>query len=101
MEAILGRDTPQEPRGAVALPGKYQVTLTVSGKASTQPLTLVMDPRVKTSQADLEKQAALESQIADALAKDFVAYGEIERLRGQIQTSNSSAKDARLMIPRI
>jgi photosystem II stability/assembly factor-like uncharacterized protein len=45
-----------EPVGPLAMPGSYQVRLTVSGKSSTQPLMVSMDPRVKTSQADLQKQ---------------------------------------------
>ena len=37
-------------------PGGYTVTLTVDGKTFTQPLTMVMDPRVKASAADLQEQ---------------------------------------------
>ncbi|HLL81860.1 MAG TPA: hypothetical protein VK420_04375, partial [Longimicrobium sp.] len=47
------KDTPREPRGPWALPGRYTVRLTVDGKAFSQPLTLVMDPRVKTPPAAL------------------------------------------------
>jgi photosystem II stability/assembly factor-like uncharacterized protein len=38
------------------VPGNYAVTLTVDGKTFTQPLTVVMDPRVKASAADLQEQ---------------------------------------------
>jgi hypothetical protein len=44
-------NTPREPRGPIALPGEYTVKLTVDGKSFTQPLTLKMDPRVKTPPA--------------------------------------------------
>jgi photosystem II stability/assembly factor-like uncharacterized protein len=36
--------------------GDYTVTMTVDGKTFSQPLTVAMDPRVKTSAADLREQ---------------------------------------------
>lgn len=44
------------PSGPLALPGKYSVRLTVAGKSYSEPLEITMDPRVKTSAADLQKQ---------------------------------------------
>ena len=38
------------------LPGDYTVSLTVDSKTLSQPLTVAMDPRVKTSAADLQEQ---------------------------------------------
>src|ERR1700722_20090168 len=38
------------------MPGIYTVKLTVDGKTYTQPLTIKMDPRVKTSAIELKKQ---------------------------------------------
>lgn len=55
MTAIL-RDTPRLPVGPWAFPGQYTVRLTVDGQTLTQPLTLRMDPRVKTSLAGLRAQ---------------------------------------------
>ncbi len=37
-------------------PGDYRLTLAIDGKTFTQPLTVVMDPRVKASAADLQEQ---------------------------------------------
>jgi photosystem II stability/assembly factor-like uncharacterized protein len=56
------------PKAPWALPGKYTVKLTVNGQSHTQPLVLKMDPRVKTSQADLEKMFRAESRVAKNLA---------------------------------
>ena len=42
-----------------APPGSYTVRLTVDGKSYTQPLTLRLDPRVKTSPAGLAQLASL------------------------------------------
>jgi hypothetical protein len=47
-------NTPRTPLGSWVLPGKYSVRLTVDGKTQTQPLVVKMDPRVKTSAADLQ-----------------------------------------------
>ena len=52
--------TPTSPWGA---PGDYTVVLTVEGKSFTQPLTVQMDPRVKTSAADLQEQFDLSWQL--------------------------------------
>jgi hypothetical protein len=51
--AAIIRDTPPDASSPFAMPGNYTVRLTVDGRTSTQPLTLVMDPRVKTSREDL------------------------------------------------
>jgi hypothetical protein len=50
------RNTAPEATSPWVAPGDYTVTLTVDGKTFTQPLTVAMDPRVKTSAADLEEQ---------------------------------------------
>ena len=47
------QNTPRTPLGSWALPGTYTVRLTVDGVSQTQPLVVKMDPRVKTSAADL------------------------------------------------
>ena len=38
------------PAGPLAVPGEYTVKLTANGKSRTQPLTIKLDPRVKTPQ---------------------------------------------------
>jgi photosystem II stability/assembly factor-like uncharacterized protein len=81
MSTVFGRSVPVEPEGPQALPGSYQVRLTVDGKTLLQPLTLVMDPRVKITSQDLEKQFALESKLAQALQKANQATREIHDAR--------------------
>ena len=49
-------DSGNDPVSPLALPGKYSVRLTAGGKSSTEPLEISMDPRVKTSADDLQKQ---------------------------------------------
>jgi hypothetical protein len=55
ISATYGNTAPQATSPWVA-PGDYTVTLTVDGKTFTQPLTVVMDPRVKASATDLHEQ---------------------------------------------
>ncbi len=44
------------PRGILALPGAYNVQLTVAGENYSQPLTVKLDPRIKVSAGELQKQ---------------------------------------------
>src|SRR4029077_1324146 len=50
------RNTAPRATSPWVVPGECTVTLTVDGKTFTQPLTVVMDPRVKASAADLQEQ---------------------------------------------
>ena len=59
------RNTPPEPTSPWAMPGAYTVVLTVGGKSYTQPLVVKMDPRVKTSTAELAQQFASSKQLYD------------------------------------
>jgi photosystem II stability/assembly factor-like uncharacterized protein len=87
-----GQSAPREPQGPLALPGAYTVRLTVDGQSFTQPLELTQDPRVSTSAADLERQFALGTRLADALARGSRAITEIRAFYSQNQGSNASAK---------
>jgi photosystem II stability/assembly factor-like uncharacterized protein len=64
MTAVLQKTAPQ-PTGPWAVPGDHTVVLTAGGKSFTQPLPLKMDPRVKTSSADLAKQFELSKALYD------------------------------------
>src|SRR5262249_11385227 len=55
MTATYGNTPPRATSPWVA-PDDYTVTVTIDGKTFSQPLTVTMDPRVKTSAADLQEQ---------------------------------------------
>jgi photosystem II stability/assembly factor-like uncharacterized protein len=57
------RNTAPTPTSPWVAPGNYTVVLTVDSKSFTQPLTVQMDPRVKTSAADLQAQFDLSWQL--------------------------------------
>ena len=75
-----------EPSGPLVLPGKYQARLTVADKNSTQTLDVVMDPRVKTSTADLQKQFDLMLRLRDRQEEMNKAILGIRDLRSQLQS---------------
>ena len=57
------RNTAPEATSPWAAPGNYTVMLTVDNKTFSQPLTVTMDPRVKTSAADIQEQFDLSWQL--------------------------------------
>ena len=57
-----------------APPGRYTVRLIVEGKTFSQPLTLRLDPRVKTAAAGLRQLAALSREMYDLAAAAQAAY---------------------------
>jgi len=65
----------------------------VEGKSYSQPLKLVMDPRVTASPADLQKQFALEMRLSNALGEADHAIAEITQL---YKTNPPSAKAQQL-----
>ena len=67
-----------------ALPGKYQVRLTVAGKSQTAPFEIKIDPRVQTSSEDLRKQSELEVKIRDREDEMNKAILAIRDLRSQL-----------------
>jgi BNR/Asp-box repeat len=67
--AVPGVDTPVVPQGLIAPPGRYEVRLTVEGRTVTQPLEVVMDPRVNVPAADIEAQRAFYEEISKTLER--------------------------------
>ena len=89
-------DTPREPRGPFALAGAYTVRLTVGGRSSTQPLTIRMDPRVKTPPAALRRAHMLAVALFDAIAQDSATSARLQVIRAQVKGARAVVKDAAL-----
>jgi photosystem II stability/assembly factor-like uncharacterized protein len=66
MTAII-HDTPRHPLGAAVLPGEYSVKLTVDGRSDSQTFQVILDPRIKTSAAGLQKQFNLTTRVTDMM----------------------------------
>jgi photosystem II stability/assembly factor-like uncharacterized protein len=90
MTAIY-HDTPQLPLGAMALPGRYTVKLTVDGKTLTQPLVLQMDPRIKTGEAELRAQFEMESGAVRAMNESFKMLAQVRSVREQLKERREKA----------
>jgi hypothetical protein len=100
-------NTPRVPQGVWAMPGRYLVRLIVDGQRFEQPLTVRMDPRVKTTPAGLAQQFALSMRVDSLLRENRgavlqtrVAAPESEllqtltRLNGQLESLYNDLQDA-------
>jgi hypothetical protein len=94
--SAIYHDTPLYPRGAVILPGKYTVTITMNSSpgpdggavavsGNSQKLEIRMDPRVKVSPEDLRRHFDFDRKIADSLHRDFEAIERIHSLLSQLK----------------
>ncbi len=88
--AAIPADTPRVPQGPSALPGQYTVRLTVDGHSFTAPLTVKMDPRVKTPREGVVQMFQLEVRLAsmmtqstEAVAQARSAHEQFQKLAGQ------------------
>ena len=59
------------------LPGTYQVRLTVGGRSFRQPVVVRMDPRVRTSTADLTLQLKLSKALDGAIRRLAAARADV------------------------
>jgi photosystem II stability/assembly factor-like uncharacterized protein len=83
--AAVYRNTPSAPVGPWVHPGQYRVKLTVGGKSYEQPLTVKMDPRVKTPEVRLRKQYALSMDCYEGMKQAREALGQIKKLRAKLK----------------
>jgi hypothetical protein len=70
-----------------APPGAYTVRLTVDGKQYTQPITLRLDPRVKTPPAALAQLASLTREMYTGTAAARDAYDQARALSAKLESA--------------
>jgi hypothetical protein len=80
----------------MALPGTYQVRLTVDGRSQTQPLVIRKHPLRDTPDADLQQQFALALQIRDKVSEANNAVIHIRRLKDDVKDRLSKSPDPQL-----
>jgi hypothetical protein len=80
-------NTPKEPRGPWALPGRYTVRLRAGSQTRTQPLDVRMDPRVKTPPGALREQFALSLRLSGAIGEVSAALDELRARRNARSTA--------------
>ncbi|MCJ7679981.1 MAG: glycoside hydrolase, partial [Candidatus Aminicenantes bacterium] len=89
--AAIAHNTAPVPNSIWAAPGEYTVKLTVNGRSYTQPLTLKMDPRVKTPAAYLAQQFELSKAMYDGVLWSQAALTELRGLREQVKKVREQA----------
>ncbi|MDP1890702.1 MAG: hypothetical protein Q8K55_07375, partial [Gemmatimonadaceae bacterium] len=82
--ATLGETSPWAP------PGKYTVRLTVDGKATTQPLTVKLDPRVKTPAPALAQLNTLTRAMWDGAMAARAAFADARALSAKLESVTGS-----------
>jgi len=87
-------DTPKHPLGVSALPGTYKVKLSIGSWSQTRTLTVRMDPRVKTTQSQLEQQFALETKLSDGIDQAQANVKKIRTIREKIKAALADSKAA-------
>lgn len=71
-------------QGPVALPGPYEVRVTVDGRSETQPFEITPDPRLRVTQAQLARQFDLDLAIRGELRQVQGAILEIRALHARL-----------------
>ncbi len=89
--AAVPMNTAKDPAGPWVLPGTYAVTLIVNGKRYSQPLTVRMDPRVKTPPLALVRQHTLSVRVVQGLKKTAAALEELRALRAKVRDARAAA----------
>ena len=83
MQAIV-HDTPASITSIWVMPGRYTVKLTAAGKSYTEPLTVKMDPRVRTPLAGIQQQFTLSKRMYDDIVRTSQAMEQIRAMRAQL-----------------
>lgn len=89
--AAIYRNTAPVATAPWAMPGEYSVVLTVGGKTYTQPLNVKIDPRLKTTRTDLQKQFDLSKQLYDARLRLETINIRLAALGAQVQEQKERA----------
>jgi len=72
------------PPGPLVAPGKYTVKLTVDGQSFTQPLEVLRDPKITTSDEDIQRSVKLQLRICDDVTKTADMINNLEWSRKQL-----------------
>jgi len=90
-DMAVPHDTPSVSTAPWVMPGTYTVRVTGDGHTQTAQFKVVMDPRVKTSLADLQAQFDVSKAMYDNLLKMTSTLHEITVLREQMKARSNQA----------
>ena len=100
MTAIYENTAP-EKNAPWVLPGNYTAKLTVNGKSTTQTFSIKMDPRVKNTMADLQKQHTLsmdcyEGRLTARASMEAIAAAR-KMLQNKIEKAGTNVADLKVL----
>ena len=72
------------PAGPLVAPGKYTVKLTVDGQSFTQAIEVLRDPKISTSDEDIQRSVKLQLRIRDDVSKTADMINNLEWSRKQL-----------------
>jgi hypothetical protein len=84
-------NTPSVSTAPWVMPDTYTVRLIAGSKTLSEPLKIVMDPRVKTPRAELEEQFTAAKSIYDDIIRATTAIHEITVLHDQLKARADQA----------
>jgi photosystem II stability/assembly factor-like uncharacterized protein len=90
--AAIAHNTAPSPNSIWVAPGDYTVKLTVNGNSLTQPITVKLDPRVKTPAAELARQAELAKAMYDGILEAQAALQTLRAVRVQVKKFQEAAQ---------
>jgi hypothetical protein len=83
-------DTGDPSDGPRAIPGQYQIRLTVDGITRTAPLKVEADPRGSAPTADLDAQLSFALRVRDDISKLTDLVNRLRSVREQLQALSKS-----------
>jgi hypothetical protein len=89
--AAIAHNTAPSSNSPWVATGQYTVKLTVNGKSYTQPITVKMDPRVKTLPAAIAEQSNLTKALYDGVLDTQAALRQLRAIRAQVKTLQERA----------
>ena len=90
---------PEGPNGPTAVPGKYQVRLSAGGWSSTQPFTVIEDPRITkagVTTADLQEQFNQTVRVRELVSEVNHLVAELRAAQAEAKKNSDTAKLANL-----
>jgi photosystem II stability/assembly factor-like uncharacterized protein len=87
--SAIYRDTPLYPLGPAVIPGNYTVKLTANGRSVSQPMTVKIDPRVKTETTGLTQQFNLSFEAYNGMQQTYSEAERLKKFRAQIKEATN------------
>jgi photosystem II stability/assembly factor-like uncharacterized protein len=90
MTAVAHNTSPGTNAPWVA-PGNYSIKLTANGKSYTQPITVKLDPRIKTAPIALNEQFVLSKTLYDGILEIQAVLRGVRSVRAQVKALQEKA----------